>query len=241
MKLKKIYLPSLSIVIPTYNERDNIRILIPLLEKKFAVITHEIIVVDDSSKDGTGEEVVSLSRRFPGLRLYVRKEKKGIGSALRFGYNQARYDIILSCDADLSFSVDDLMKVYQCVVHGYDLVVGSRHSPTSFYEKGRLVIALKYVVSRFGNFFLHTIFRIPVNDFSVNCRAIRRTAWQVLDTREDTNFFLFEMLFLAQRKGFRIGEVPVSFTDRKYGSSKINHVVEVPKAFYKMIVFLFSR
>lgn len=241
MKSKNNHLPSLSIILPTYNERDNIRILVPLLEKKFSGVTHEIIVVDDSSLDGTGEEVLDFSRRFPNLRLCVRKEKKGIGSALRYGYNQARYDVILSCDADLSFSADDLMKVYQGVVHDYDFVIGSRHSPLSFYEKGRLSIVLKYAVSRFGNFFLHTLFRIPVSDFSVNCRAIRRTAWQSLDTREDTNFFLFEMLFLAQRKGFRIGEVPVSFADRKYGSSKINHIVEVPKAFYKMIVFLFSR
>ena len=232
---------SLSIVLPTYNEKENIKVFIPLLEKKFSGITHEILVVDDSSPDGTGETVMELSQRFPNVRLFVRKEKKGIGSALRYGYNQARYDIILSSDADLSLSADDLMKVYKKVGDGYDLVIGSRHSPESFYEKRRLAIALKYIVSRLGNFALYNLFRIPVRDFSINCRAIRKSAWQTLDTREDTNFFLFEMIFLAKQKGFRIGEVPVTFSDRKYGASKINHAIEVPKAFYKMMVFLLRR
>jgi hypothetical protein len=82
---------------------------------------------------------------------------------------------------------------------------------------------------------------MPVHDFSANCRAIRRDTWVKLDTRENTNFFLFEMIFLAQTAGARIAEVPVVFLDRKFGQSKINHIVEIPKAFLKMLAFIFHR
>src|SRR3990172_1985671 len=108
--------PSLSIVLPTYNEKDNVKILIPLLEKKFSGIDHEIIVVDDSSPDGTGKEVLKLAAEIPHVRLIVRKEKNGIGGALRHGYNNAANDIVLSCDADLSFSPDDRVKLYDKIV-----------------------------------------------------------------------------------------------------------------------------
>ena len=230
---------SLSIVLPTYNERENVQKFIPLLKKKFENVPHEIIVVDDSSPDGTGEEVLKFAVEMPNIRLLSRKEKTGIGNALRHGYNEARNDIILSCDSDLSFSPDDIMKLYNKINNeNYDLVIGSRHSQSSGYETPHLAIKLKYAVSRFGNALLRKLFNIPVRDFSVNCRAIRQETWRSLVTKENGNFFLFEMIFLAQRAGARIGEIPVTFFDRKYGSSKINHVAEIPKAFLKMILYL---
>ncbi|OGZ53407.1 MAG: hypothetical protein A3B25_02190 [Candidatus Ryanbacteria bacterium RIFCSPLOWO2_01_FULL_48_26] len=234
--------PSLSIILPTYNERKNIEIFIPLLAQKFSNIPHEIIVVDDSSPDGTGEEVSKLARKIPNVALISRKEKSGIGNALRHGYNAAKNDIILSCDSDLSFSVDDVMKLYDKIVsENYDVIIGSRHSAASGYETPNFGIKLKYAVSRIGNKLLRALFRVPVRDFSVNCRAIRRSVWRSFTTKENGNFFLFEMIFLAQRAGARIGEVPVTFKDRQYGSSKINHVAEVPKAFLKMLVYLLRR
>src|SRR6266568_1932719 len=115
---------SLSIILPTYNERENVRIFIPQLAEKFAEIPFEIVVVDDSSPDGTGEEVLKLAEKIPNVRLLVRKEKNGIGSALRNGYDNAKNDVILSADADLSFSPDDLMKLYDKMTNeGYDVVI----------------------------------------------------------------------------------------------------------------------
>ncbi len=236
------HVPSLSIILPTYNERENVKIFVPLLAKKFAGIPHEIIVVDDSSPDGTGEEVLALAATIPNVKLITRKEKNGIGNALRHGYNAAANDIILSCDSDLSFSTDDLMKLYnKLVAENYDVIIGSRHSTSSGYETPSIGIKAKYAVSRLGNALLHTLFRVPVRDFSVNCRAIRKSTWSSFTTKENGNFFLFEMIFLAQRAGARIGEVPVTFKDRQYGNSKINHAAEIPKAFLKMIVYLLRR
>lgn len=231
----------LSIILPTYNERENVAILIPQLVAIFKDISHEIIVVDDSSTDGTIAEVESLAKRFSQVHLIIRGEKRGIGSALRAGYHAARGQVILSSDSDLSFSADDLRKLYSAVDGGADLAVGSRHTRHSLYETPSLKILLKYIVSRWGNALLAFIFRIPVRDFSANCRAIRKGLWHILDTREDTNFFLFEMILLAKERGAKIVEVPVSFLDRRFGESKIRHLTEIPKAFYKMLAFLARR
>lgn len=231
----------LSLILPAYNERENIAVFIPQIAEAFRDVAHEIIVVDDSSPDGTGEKVKKLARTFPQVLLFTRTEKKGIGSALRFGYHQAIGDVILSSDTDLSFRPEDLVRLYQKIVEGYDLVVGSRHSESSQYETPNFKIWLKYAASRWGNAVLTAIFRIPVKDFSVNCRAIRRDLWLKLNTKEDTNFFLFEVIFRAKEHGAKIAEIPVAFLDRRFGRSKINHIIEVPKAFYKMIVFLLFR
>jgi glycosyltransferase involved in cell wall biosynthesis len=165
--------------------------------------------------------------------------KDGVGGALRAGYNYAKNDIILSCDADFSYSLRDLKRLYEKLIQEhYDMVVGSRHGGASRYEIPRWSIALKYAVSRSGNWLLRALFRMPVHDFSANCRALRRALWQKLDTHDNGNFFLFETIFFAERTGARIGEVPILFLDRKKGASKINHIFEAPKALYKMVVFL---
>lgn len=233
--------PELSIILPTYNERENIALLIPQLVEAFSDVAHEILVVDDSSPDGTGEVVEEIARRFPQVRLLTRREKTGIGSALRAGYAAASGEIILSSDADLSYPVSDLRALYERARGGHDLVIGSRHSANSVYETPSLAIRLKYLASRNGNRLLTRLFRIPVHDFSANCRAIRRPAWERLGTRENTNFFLFEMILAARDQGMRITEVPISFFDRRRGVSKINHVIEIPKAFLKMLAYLVRR
>lgn len=233
--------PELSIILPTYNERENIAIFIPDILRVFKDVPHEVLIVDDSSTDGTVDEVRELQKKYSGVRLISREKKDGIGSALRFGYSQARGQAILSSDCDLSFTADDLRRLYDELRKGYDFVVGSRHSRGSHYETPNLKIRLKYAASCAGNAFLTRIFKIPVSDFSANCRVLRRTLWQTMATREDTNFFLFETILLAKERGARIAEIPVTFFDRRYGSSKINHMVEIPKAFWKMLVFISRR
>jgi len=90
--------PSLSIVLPTYNEKDNIKILIPEIKKTFEHINHEIIVVDDSSPDGTARVSEDLNEKYGNIRVIVREKKEGIGAAIREGYNNARNSIIISSD-----------------------------------------------------------------------------------------------------------------------------------------------
>lgn len=229
----------LSIVLPTYNERENIKILIPKIEDIFKDIKHEIIVVDDSSPDRTAECVLDLNKTYNNIRLINRKKKEGIGAALCEGYNNARGSIIISSDTDLSFSVDDMVKLVNAIKDGYDLVIGCRHNiKGSFYEMKRLNTFIKGFISRSGNTLLTILTRMNIHDFSANFRAIKKEAWQELSIKETNNIMLFEMIIKARHKRMKIVEVPVSFVDRIYGKSKLNLFFEIPKVILKIIYYL---
>ncbi len=118
--------PSLPIVLPTYNEKDNIKILIPRIEETFKHINHEIIVVDDNSPDGTARVPEELNEKYGNIRVIAREGKEGIGVAIREGYNNAHNSIILSSDSDLSFLSSDMYRLYEKVQEGYDFVWGSK-------------------------------------------------------------------------------------------------------------------
>lgn len=231
----------LSIILPTYNERENVKIFVPQLEKVFSGIRHEIIVVDDSSPDGTAAEVERLEQVFGNVRLLSRPGKLGVGSAVRHGYDQAAGEIILSSDTDLAFKPEDLLKLYRAAAGGCDLAVGSRHSYASGRDIPTLTGKARYFVSRLGNRFLRLVFGIPLDDFSMNCRAIRRDLWQKLNTQASNNFFFYEMVFLARARGAGIIGVPVAFTERRLGKSKINLAIEIPRVVWQLVRFLLRR
>lgn len=229
----------LSIVLPTYNECENIKVLIPQIEEIFKDIVFEVIVVDDNSPDGTADIVVELNNKYGNIRLLRRKQKQGIGAALRDGYNNAEGKIILSSDTDLSFCVADMRRLFDVVNNGYDLVVGCRHSITgSFYEMKNISTKIKGLISRIGNRILNFLTGMNIHDFSANFRAIRQQAWGNLDIKENNNLILFEMLIKANYKRMRITEIPVSFMDRVYGKSKLNLCIEIPKIILKSIYYL---
>lgn len=221
----------LSIVLPTYNEKENLPILIPLLEKmlKENKLKGEIIVVDDNSPDGTAKEAENLNKKYKNIKLILREKKEGIGSALREGYNQAKGDIILSMDSDASFDTANILDLIKKIKQGYDLVVGWRKNYNA--QSSRKFI--QKIISKFGNKFMGVISGISTHDFSVNFRAMKRRAWETIDTKEKTNVFLFEMILMAKHHGFKIGEIPVIFKDRIYGESKINILSVVPKFLIK--------
>ncbi len=224
----------LSIVLPTYNERENIKIIIPLLHQiiKDQKLDFEIIVVDDNSPDGTAEEARKLNKKYKNINVIVRPKKEGIGSALREGYNNAKGEIILSMDSDMSFDTKIMLDLIRKIKEGYGLVVGRKQD----YEAQSMQKLIQKIISRSGNKFMSLISGIPVHDFSANFRAMRSNVWKRLNTKEKTNVFLFEMILLAKHYGFKIGEVPVTFKDRIYGESKIKIGREIPKFFSKSII-----
>ena len=226
-----------SVVLPTYNERENIVRFIPEIAQAFQADQWEILVVDDCSPDGTGEAVTRLTDTYPTLRLITKPRREGIGAALRVGYNHARGEIIVSSDADLSFGAEDLRRLVEAVRQESDLVVGSRHVSAASYEASAWRVRWKRWVSRRGNAVLRWIFGIPIHDFSANCRAIRASAWRQIHTQENTNTLLLEMILRCYYGGFRVREKAVTFKERRYGASKLRLSIEAPKFLLKMMKY----
>ena len=230
--------PSLSIVLPTYNEKDNIKILIPEIKKTFEHINHEIIVVDDSSPDGTAKASEELNKKYGNIRVIVRKKKEGIGAAIREGYNNANNSIILSSDSDLSFTLSDTYRLYEKIQEGYDFVWGSKYSKGSFYEPATWQGRVKKWVSKNGNKIIRITTGIKANDFTANLRAIRKDVWKQISTQDKTNTFLMEMILKCKYGGLRVTEVPVTFKARIHGESKMNLGIEAPKFLIKMVKYV---
>ncbi|MEB3210766.1 MAG: glycosyltransferase [Leptolyngbyaceae bacterium] len=203
---------NLSIILPTYNESENVRKLIPELKREFQGA--EIIVVDDNSPDGTSEIAKDL-----GARVILRKDRKGLGAALKDGYNYASNEVIVSMDADCSLSVK---AIYQLLakLKTHDLVVGSKYSKNSRAEG--FASRNQKVLSYLGNKFFIILFRLPVEDVTLNFRAFTKEAWKRLDLQENSNVFLLEMLIQAKSKKMKVFQIPIIFSKRFYGKSKTN-------------------
>lgn len=232
---------SVSVVIPTYNERQNVEILIPELHETLKGRPHEILVVDDRSPDGTGAAVLALAKTIPNVRLITKARREGIGAALRRGYDEGRCDILLSTDADLSFSTADVLKLIDGIESGSDLVLGCRHADGGRYLAPTLQIKLKHAVSMLGNMVVRAVTGLAVRDYSANFRAIRRDVWNTILTQENTNSLLLEMVIKVARVGRVITEVPVTFDDRRFGKSKLNLWVEAPKSVIRLMWIMLHK
>jgi dolichol-phosphate mannosyltransferase len=231
--------PILSIVLPCYRECANLEVLLPKIREEFAGVSHEVIVVDDHSRDGTLELVAREAAAHGDVRLIERDGLRGIGSALRDGYDEARGEYILSSDADLSFLTSDMARIFREVQQGYDLVLGYKLSYRPMRRSSRLteiVTRLSFVLSELGNLTVATMTGVlGIKNFNTNFRVVRRDLWERLETHEDRNFFLLEMILAARRAGARITEIPVQFLDRRFGESKMSYGVEAPRYLFKLV------
>ncbi|MBT8295177.1 MAG: polyprenol monophosphomannose synthase [Gramella sp.] len=212
------------VIIPTYNEIENIEDIIKAvasLRKEF-----HILVVDDNSPDGTADKVRSLQQQYTEqLFLEVRKEKQGLGTAYIHGFKWAlarSYTYIFEMDADFSHTPSDLLRLYKAGSNGADVVIGSR------YKKGVNVVnwPLHRVLLSYGaSFYVKIITGMPIKDPTAGFVCFHRKVLQAIDL-EKVKFvgyaFQIEMKFRAFINKFRIVEVPVIFTDRTRGESKLS-------------------
>lgn len=231
----------LTLILPTYKERKNIEVLVPQIHKLLSSKTSysfEIMVADDSSPDGTADAVRILAKKYKNVRLLLRTQKEGLGAALIDAYNHAKGDRIMSMDSDLAFPLEDVLKILKKIDTGYDLVVGSRHGGSQgAYEKKHLKTYIKSFVSTTGNAFTRTFLTLPVHDFSLNFRVIRRSMWKKLNVTEKNNTMLLEMIVRTRQQGGKITEVPVTFKDRIYGESKMQLSKQAPMFLKKVLQF----
>ncbi len=231
----------ISIVLPTYNEAKNLEILIPEIEEEFGKSLLEIIVIDDNSQDGTKELLDSLNKKFGNIKLISRPGLMGIGSALRDGYNSSRGKFILSSDADLSFVVEDMRRLFETIKEGYDIVLGYKvkYKPLK-QEYKPLWVRVSYLISQVGNLTVKNVSSMKnIRNFNTNFRSLRRSKWLEIKTVEDGHFFLFETIFRILKKGAKLAEIPVIFYDRKFGDSKMNFLTEASKYLFKLIRYTF--
>lgn len=209
--------PSLSIIVPTYNERANLPLLLGALERH-APRPYEVVVVDDASPDGTAEAARALAREHP-VRLVARQGKLGLGSACREGVQAARGDAIALMDADLSHDPRYLPALHAAVRAGAGLAIGSRYVPGGGVEGWG---PWRRSVSWGANVLARRMLDLPARDATSGYRCLpREHAGIVLDTRCDGYAFQVEEVWLAVRRGVSVAEVPIVFPDRRRGRSKL--------------------
>ncbi|MDQ7063153.1 MAG: polyprenol monophosphomannose synthase [candidate division KSB1 bacterium] len=220
------------IVIPTYNEAGNVK---RLLERVFAlgIADLEVLVVDDNSPDGTAVVVEELQQQNPAIHLIRRPAKMGLGTAYVAGFKYAiehKFDLIFEMDADLSHNPDDIPRFLDTIQEGYDLVIGSR------YLTGVNVInwpLSRLLLSLFANWYTRTITGLPLKDCTSGFKCFRRTVLESIDLdkiQSDGYSFQIELHFIVWKKGFRFCEIPIIFTDRDRGSSKMSRKVMIEAA-----------
>ncbi|MBI4043223.1 MAG: glycosyltransferase [Candidatus Diapherotrites archaeon] len=233
----------LSFIIPTLNERPNIEKLLPDLEAYITIngLNAEIIVVDDSSADGTGAFVDAFSKKALFVRLITRAKSNGIGSALQEGYNAATGDVLISMDADLSLKVNEIDSLLKGLNSGADFVVGSKYLPGSVFERSSFSVAFQSKISRIGNRVIQHLSGIPLTDFTLNFRGMHRRVWKTLRPTNHGNFFLTECIFQAKDHGFVLKEVPVTFLERAHGQSKTRVMRQIPVFLKNTLRYSISR
>ncbi len=228
------------LIIPTYNEKDNITPLIKDIFEKIP-LGLEILVVDDNSPDGTHEIVREISKSNSKVHLLLRTKKEGLGRAYIAGFKwgiEHGYEVLIEMDADFSHRPLDLLALLEAVKKN-DFAVGSR-----YVSGGRTVNwgLMRKIISRGGSIYARLILGFPLNDWTGGFNA-----WKVkvLNTigldqiRSNGYSFQIELKYKAQRDGFKGVEVPIVFEDRRVGQSKMSLKI-VLEAFYKvwMIRFL---
>jgi dolichol-phosphate mannosyltransferase len=212
-----------SVVLSTYNERENLSKLVPLIERilKQHRIRGEIVVVDDNSPDGTSDLVREFGKEYGNVRLLWRPAKLGPGSAHADGYKFAKGNIIVGMDTDFSHNPYDIPRFLAKIEEGYDLVAGSRYIKGGQYDVKSFQTLKKSIASRLGNVLIFILLRVPVHDFTTAFRAIRRDVVKHVETESKGNSFFMEFIVKAYWRGYRTTEIPIVFRDRVVGKSKL--------------------
>jgi dolichol-phosphate mannosyltransferase len=218
------------VVVPTFNERDNLPVLVRALMQQPDV---RVLVVDDNSPDGTGHLADELSREFAGrVQVMHRTSRPGLGRSYIDGLSQAiqePVDAVCQMDADLSHDPRHLPSLLAALDHA-DVAIGSRYVPG-----GRIVNwpLRRQILSRFANMYIHAVTRLHARDCTSGYRCWRREALAALPLQRfisDGYSFLMELLYFAAQRGCRIAEEPITFVERRQGESKLSRAVLVESA-----------
>jgi len=221
-----------TIVLPTYNERDNL----PHALRRIREVAdgHRLplhtLVVDDDSPDGTGELADRLALEMPDVEVMHRERKEGLGRAYIAGFRHALgqgAEILFEMDADLSHDAAYLPDLLRRIDQGADLVLGSRYVPGGGVENWGLA---RRFISRGGCLYARTILGVSVNDLTGGFKCFRREVLETIDLdgiQSSGYGFQIEMTYRALQLGYRVEEVPIVFVDRAVGSSKMSNDIVI--------------
>jgi dolichol-phosphate mannosyltransferase len=232
------------VIMPTYRERETLPKILP---KVLANQGFDLLIVDDNSPDGTAEIAREWSERDTRVNLMEREGKLGLGTAYIAGFKwglERGYDCFVEMDADLSHNPDDLPRFLEEIEDGSDLVIGSR------YVRGTISVIgwdfQRLLLSKFGNFYATTILKIPLTDITSGFRAFSKNALEQIDLdriHSEGYSFQIELAYLAMRKGLKVKEIPIIFTERERGQTKmswkiVREAVRIP---WKLRLWEFGR
>ncbi|MGB2804354.1 MAG: glycosyltransferase family 2 protein [Candidatus Zixiibacteriota bacterium] len=220
-------LVKVSIVVPAYNEVENVLPLMEEFSKTFARtrMNAEVILVDDGSTDGTFLKARGCQRRYPFLRVASHQRNMGLTEALMTGFSKARGRIFVFWPADLQYLPQDIPKLVDRIENGYDVVCG--------WKKGSY--GLKSFVSFFYNLLSRTLFRVKVHDLN-SVKAFKREVVDAVPMRKDWHRYL---VVIAADKGYKVGEVKVKLHPRRFGKSKFG-IWRVPIGFLDLLSVKFQ-
>ncbi len=212
------------VIIPTFNEKENIADIIATVIGMLA--GYHILIIDDGSPDGTADIVKDLFDKYPGqLYMEQRKGKLGLGTAYIHGFRWAikrGYEFIFEMDADFSHNPIDLEKLYHACANGADVAVGSRYVKNGAVENWP---ANRVMLSKGASLYTRILTGMPVKDPTAGFVCYRKKVLETIDLNHISFVgyaFQIEMKFAAWKLGFTIQEVPITFKDRKLGASKMN-------------------
>jgi dolichol-phosphate mannosyltransferase len=217
---------SVWVVLPTYDERDNLEPLVRAVRAELSSVApdHTILVVDDSSPDGTGELADRLAQDDSHVKVLHRPRKEGLGQAYLAGFEQALLagaELILEMDADFSHDPSYLPRMIEAAREA-DVVLGSRYVPGGGIRNwGRV----RSFVSRGGCWYARAVLGLPIRDLTGGFKCFRREVLEAVDLsqiRSQGYAFQVELTYRALKLGFRVKEIPIVFTDRRVGQSKMS-------------------
>jgi dolichol-phosphate mannosyltransferase len=214
------------VILPTYNEKETLPVVI---EKIMHQGPFDVLVIDDNSPDGTAEAAMQMVRSNLRVNLMERPAKLGLGTAYVAGFKwglQRDYDCFIEMDADMSHNPLDLPRFLREIENGNDLVIGSR------YVRGKISVVgwefRRLLMSKFGNYYATRILRVPLTDVTSGFRAFSRRALRSVDLEgihSEGYSFQIEMAYLVMRAGLKVREIPIIFTERQRGDSKMSRKI----------------
>lgn len=216
-------LKDVMILIPTYNERENIGLTLNRIARASRDV--RVTVIDDNSPDSTAQVVRQKAREYPNVELLLRTEDKGFAKAYLAGFREVLQDepakVVVMMDADFSHDPEEIPKMLEKLNEGADIVTGSRYA---VWQEFKDITLWRRVLSRFANFYVQTVLGLPLTDCTSGFVMMRRGVLRRLpltDVRTEGYGFLFQLKYRAWKQGMKIIEHPVRWPERHQGKSKM--------------------